>query len=250
MFCSEHLVTPLLIGKSLKVSFFNPFRRARVERDEGKIVIQVKWGRERFNIPIPSPSITPLSTLLATLSSQTSLPLDQLKLIYKGAVLKDPSLTISSYGIEDGSTLVLVGKGGPVPNAPPSSSSAAKPNGVGVKKNKQPETDQESVLVSWISNLVESVLNPLIPSIATFISQTDPNATNKPKHIPSFETLQKEHARLSELLLKGLLDLDGVQIPQSDWTNARNERKLGVKKIQEQLNRVDAAWGERKRLVG
>ncbi|WVW82966.1 hypothetical protein I302_104982 [Kwoniella bestiolae CBS 10118] len=233
------------------MSFFNPFRRARVERDEGKILIQVKWGRERFNIPIPSPSLTPLSTLLATLSSQTSLPLDQLKLIYKGAVLKDSSLTISSYGIEDGSTLVLVGKGGPVPSAPPSSSGpSSKPNGIVSKKNKQPETDQEPVLVSWISNLVESVLNPLIPSIATFISQTDPNATNKPKHIPSFEVLQKEHARLSELLLKGLLDLDGVQISQSDWVNARNERKAGVKKIQGQLNKVDEAWGERKRLVG
>ncbi|WWC89914.1 uncharacterized protein L201_004843 [Kwoniella dendrophila CBS 6074] len=246
---------PLLLGKSIKVSFFNPFRRARVERDEGKIVIQVKWGRERFNIPIPIPALTPLSTLLATLSAQTSLPLDQLKLIYKGAVLKDSSLTISSYGIEDGSTLVLIGKGGDVPSAPSTSTStnsskASSSNNIIPKKNKQPETDQESVLVSWISNLVENLLNPLIPSIYTFISQTDPNATNKPKHIPSFEILQKEHARLSELLLKALLDLDNIQITNSNWTEARQRRKLGVKKIQNELNKVDEAWGERKRLGG
>ncbi|WRT67232.1 uncharacterized protein IL334_004198 [Kwoniella shivajii] len=252
----DTFLLPFLLGKSLKVSFFNPFRRAQVERDQGKIVVQVKWGRERFNIPIPSPSLTPLSTLLATLSAQTSLPLDQLKLIYKGAVLKDSSLTISSYGIDDGSTLVLVGKGGDIPSAPPGSSStpsntstAGAGAGVIKKKNKQPETDNESVLVEWISSLVNSIINPLIPSIATFISQTSPKSTNRPAHIPSFDILQKEHARLSELLLKGLLDLDGIHI-QSGWNDARLKRKEGVKLIQGELNKVDEAWGERKKLGG
>nr|XP_018263740.1 uncharacterized protein I303_03613 [Kwoniella dejecticola CBS 10117]OBR85898.1 hypothetical protein I303_03613 [Kwoniella dejecticola CBS 10117] len=211
-------------------------------------------GNDRFNIPIPSPSLTPLSTLLATLSSQTGLPLDQLKLIYKGAVLKDPSLTLSSYGIDDGSTLVLIGKGGDVP-APTSTSNSTstKPNGVGVpikKKVVQPETDQESVLVEWINHLVDNLLQPLIPSILTFISQTHPNATNRPKVIPKFEVLQKEHARLSETLLKALLDLDGVNINNSEWNDARQARKMGVKQIQGELNRVDEAWGERKRIGG
>jgi hypothetical protein len=186
---------------------------------------------------------------LATLSNQTSLPLDQLKLIYKGAVLKDPSLTIASYGIIEGSTLVLVGKGGEIPGSATSSSTAnsseSKP-GVS-KKNKQPQTDSESVLVEWINSLVTGLLDPLQPSIRTFISYTDPKATNRPAQIPGFEVLQREHARLSEMLLRGLLDLDGVDI-QSGWAEARLARKEGVKKVQGELTRVDESWGERKKL--
>jgi hypothetical protein len=56
-----------------------------------------------------------------------------------------------------------------------------------------------------------------------------------------------EHARLSELLLRVLLDLDNVEIP-SEWTHARAERKAGVKAVQERLTKVDDAWGDRKKL--
>jgi hypothetical protein len=199
---------------------------------------------DRFNIPIPKPSLTPLSTLLATLSTQTGLPADQLKLIYKGAVLKDQSLTLTSYGIKDEATLVLVGKGGEAPGGP---LKAALPTGPGAKKNKQPDTSTESVLVEWIHNLVSGLLGPLQPSIVTFISHTDPKATNRPAQTPAFEALQREHARLSEILLRGLLDLDGVEI-QNGWAEARKERKEGVRRVQGELTRVDEAWGERKKL--
>jgi hypothetical protein len=116
------------------------------------------------------------------------------------------------------------------------------------KKNKQPDTDNEQVLVDWIRNLVNGVINPLEASIVTFVHQASPSATNKPRVPQSFEQLQREHARLSELLLKGLLDMDGVEIP-SGWTEARAERKNGVKRLQGELTRVDDAWGNRKRLA-
>lgn len=204
----------------------------------------------RFNIPIPKPSITPLSTLLATLSQHTSLPLDQLKLIFKGAVLKDASLTISSYGITEGSTLVLVGKGGDVPSAPASAPKATS-NATGPirGKAKQPNTDTESVLTDWVAALVRNTLDPLQAAIATFVSYTSPKATNRPKQIPGFEVLQREHARLSEILLRGLLDLDSVEV-QSGWTDARKERKEGVRRVQAELTKIDEAWGERKKLGG
>ncbi|KAK8869708.1 hypothetical protein IAR55_000276 [Kwoniella newhampshirensis] len=253
---STTVIPTFLLVKSLTLSFFNPFRRAQAENASGQINIQVKWGRERFNIPIPNPSITPLSTLLQTLSTQTSLPVNSLKLIYKGAVLKDPLLTLSSYGITDGSILVLIGKDGDIPSAAQTSSSSSSSNATGggggaggqiKKKPKQPDTQTESVLVDWIRTLVSSMIDPFIPSIATFVSYTSPKATNRPAHIPPFETLQKEHAKLSEMLLKALLELDGVQIP-SGWSDARQERKNGVKRIQGELNKVDEAWGERKRI--
>lgn len=215
--------------------------------------IQLDANHNRFNIPIPRPSATPLSQLLTTLSSQTSLPLDQLKLVYKGAVLKDPLLTLSSYGIKDGSTLVLIGQSGNPPSGPgssstPTSSSASTaPASSAPKKKKQPETTSEPVLVEYITSLVSNLLDPLRPSVATFISQADPRSTNKPAHIPKFDALQKEHARLSEMLLRGLLDLDGVEI-QSGWTEARKERKEGVRVVQQMLNKIDEVWGERKKL--
>lgn len=168
--------------------------------------------------------------------------MNQLKLIYKGAVLKDPILTVASYGIADGAQLALVGKEGEAPAPAPSPAPQ-----VVKKKNKQPETDTESVLTDWIRNLVNGVVQPLEASIATFVSQVSPHVKNKPAHIPPFEKLQKEHARLSELLLRGLLDMDGIEIP-SQWTEARKERKEGVRKLQGEINKVDDAWGERKRL--
>ena len=157
-------------------------------------------------------------------------------------------MTISSYGITDGSTLVLVGKEGDVPKSapkPPTSNNAGPIRG----KIKQPDTDSEQVLTDWIKNLVKNTLEPLQAAIVTFISYTSPSATNRPAHIPQFDVLQKEHARLSEILLRCLLDLDNVEI-QSGWTEARKERKEGVKRIQTELTRVDEAWGERKKLGG
>nr|ODN95099.1 hypothetical protein L204_04446 [Cryptococcus depauperatus CBS 7855] len=238
---------PLLLSKTFIVSFLNPFRRAQAEEARGAITVLVKWGPERFNVPIPQPSMTPLSTLLATLSNQTGIPVDSLKLIYKGAVLKDVSLTISAYGITEGATLVLVGKAG---DAPGPSLSAPQATAAPLKKKpKQPETNQESILVDWIRSLVVSLLDPLLPSVAMFVSNTSPHARNRPARIPAFEVLQKEHARLSEMLLKALLELDGVDIPGS-WAEARKERKEGVRRIQGELNKVDESWGERKRLGG
>jgi hypothetical protein len=40
-------VSPLLVARALKVSFFNPFRRAQAENASGQIIVQVKWNRER-----------------------------------------------------------------------------------------------------------------------------------------------------------------------------------------------------------
>ena len=247
---------------TIAMSFFNPFRRAQKENESGQITISVKWGKDRFNIPIPNPSLTPLSTLVATLSTQTSIPASQLKLIFNGAVLKDQSLTVSSYGIKDGSTLALVGKEGQPPSGPSGSKGAAgAAGGAGEPapapttnatgpirgKAKPPVTDNEQVLTDWVRQLIQSTLDPLRPSIVTFISNTNPNATNRPARVPTFEVLQKEHARISETLLRLLLDLDSVET-QPGWAEARAVRKEGVKTVQAELQKVDAAWGEKKKL--
>lgn len=169
-----------------------------------------------------------------------------MKLIYKGAQMRDKSLTLSAYGVTDGSLITVVGSNESVPSAP-SATPTPPPQQPVKKKNKQPETDNEQVLTDWIHNYVAGVVDPLEAAVHTFVSQTSPKATNRPKHIPPFDALQKEHARLSEMLLRGLIDMDGVEIP-SAWTNARAERKAGVKRIQGDINKIDEAWGDRKLL--
>lgn len=241
----ESITTALLHKSTSFESIPIPVTPPSPEPSSLQLGLQISKLTTRYNIPIPSPSTTPLSQLRATLSAQTSIPITQLKLVHKGAVLKDYTLTLSSYGITDGSQLVMIGKEGDIPSAPP----APRPQVV-KKKNKQPETDTESVLVDWIRSLVNSTLDPLQASIATFLSYTrvakEGEQLNQPRQIPKFDILQKEHARLSELLLRGLLDLDGVEIP-GEWQDARKERKEGVRRVQGELTKVDDAWTEKKK---
>lgn len=66
-------VTPLLILNALRMSFFNPFRRAQKEAETGQIVIQVKWGREKWVSPLVFPISSPSdSTPLKKRANQPS----------------------------------------------------------------------------------------------------------------------------------------------------------------------------------
>jgi hypothetical protein len=55
--------------------------------------------------------------------------------------------------------------------------------------------------------------------------------------------LAKERLRLSELLLQSLLRLDAITT-DSEWEEARKERKAGVKEVQTLLDRIDGRTGE------
>lgn len=64
---------------------------------------------------------------------------------------------------------------------------------------------------------------------------------------PTYEKLQMAHARLSELLLQGLLRLDGIDIP-NEYSEARKERKEAIRSVQCRLDEVDRVWSEVKRV--
>jgi len=55
---------------------------------------------------------------------------------------------------------------------------------------------------------------------------------------------RKEHNRLGELLLQSLLRLDAI-VPDTQWEDARRERKDAVREVQALLDRLDAAWAAR-----
>ena len=56
--------------------------------------------------------------------------------------------------------------------------------------------------------------------------------------------LAQEHVRLGELLLQSLLRLDAINA-EGEWEEARKERKLAVKEVQNLLDRLDSGWRQR-----
>jgi hypothetical protein len=177
--------------------------------------INVKWGRERLQIPLPPPD-TKLSVLRQTLSEHTHLSPNAFKLIYAGAVMKDDNAPLSAYNMRSGGTLLLLDS---TPAAsPPAAAAAAKP----------PKTEASTIEI--IRAELASVRTTLEPGVDAFL------------RTPTGDT---EHRRLGELLLQALLRLDAITI-DSTWLDARRERKGAVRAVQDVLDRLDNGWREAK----
>jgi hypothetical protein len=58
---------------------------------------------------------------------------------------------------------------------------------------------------------------------------------------PLTQAQETEHLRLGELLLQSLLRLDAVAT-ESEWADARTERKGAVREVQGLLDRLDNTW--------
>ncbi|KAF8637998.1 hypothetical protein AX16_010630 [Volvariella volvacea WC 439] len=181
----------------------------------------VKWGRERLSFDLPSFDI-PLGDLRSHIAQYIQLGPHDFKLIHKGALLKDDSVPLSSYHIQNNSTIVLVGSKRDEPQAP---IPAAAP----------PQNSQQSTISTIQSELaaVRKQLTPAVESFLVAIAQGPPSQTH-----------HKEHTRLGELLLQSLLRLDAI-VPETQWEDARRERKTAVKEVQSLLDRLDAAWAAR-----
>ena len=187
----------------------------------------VKWNKERFVRCIRIPSYLTLSqrftfnvSLDARLGDLRQLiteetHLDAFKLIYKGAVLKDDKQPLSSYHLRHTSTITLL----PLNTAPPPPSAVQK-------------TEQSSI--SIIQQELSAIHQSLVPSLTVFLESLSTEGA-------SSSSMQKEHARLGELLLQSLLRLDAIS-SDGDWEDARRERKAAVKEVQALLDKLDDAW--------
>ncbi|KAI9456535.1 hypothetical protein BJY52DRAFT_1224209 [Lactarius psammicola] len=182
-------------------------------QDNKTMSINVKWGRERLQIPLPSPD-TKLSVLRQTLSEHTRLPPHGFKLIYAGAVMKDDNAPLSAYNMRSGGTLLLLDS---TPAASPPAAAAA---------SKLPKTEASTIEI--IRAELAAVRSTLEPGVDAFL------------RTPTVDT---EHTRLGELLLQALLRLDAITI-DSTWLEARRERKGAVRAVQGVLDRLDNGWRE------
>ena len=95
-------------------------RRARVVDPFAlaMVKVNVKWGKEKF--PDVEIDVTaPVELLKAQLFALTSVPVDRQKIMgVKGGTLKDDA-DLSTLGIKEGMTLMLMGSAEAVPEAPP-----------------------------------------------------------------------------------------------------------------------------------
>ncbi|THV02407.1 hypothetical protein K435DRAFT_653468 [Dendrothele bispora CBS 962.96] len=170
--------------------------------------LTVKWGKERLSLQPQDPA-SPLSDLRQTVAEWTHLPPDSFKLIHAGALMKDDSAPLSAYHIRPNSTIAVL------------ASAVMEPS---LHKSEQST-------ISNIHDQLNLLRSTLVPPLEVF------------KQEPQSD---KEHARLSELLLQSLLRLDAVST-DPEWDHARKERKAGVKEVQSYLDQLDAAWRNRKK---
>ncbi|EPQ31220.1 uncharacterized protein PFL1_01406 [Pseudozyma flocculosa PF-1] len=251
--------------------------------------VEVVWGRERMQIVLPKLT-TPvtLGHLKQEISSITSIPYEQVKLIHSGLILKDDRSALAAYGIREGSRLILVGTAGGARSEGDkvgAKAPALGPLSVGeqkarAKKQKEADTSEEGLMARIDEALAESRTN-LFPEVELFersvkaLPASVEGADGSPAPIPDAAAeaaapgatptshgadagatneggsaklmtpaeIANSHRKTSEMLLRQLLALDGVQV-NSDTTRAA--RKQGVRDVQSHLDRLDAAWSEAK----
>ncbi|KAJ4001560.1 hypothetical protein F5050DRAFT_1803089 [Lentinula boryana] len=197
--------------------------------------LNIKWGKERVSFEIEDPLI-PLRVLKNFISEWSHLPLESIKLIHSGAVLKDENAPLSSFRFRPNATIQVVGSADSIP--PP-------PHGGPTQKS-------ETSTISQIQEQLTSIRSSLVPSLEKFLqtlhitSNPQPTATVPPNSSTQFPPIQKEYARLSEMLLQSLLSLDAITVDR-EWEQARQERKIAVKEVQGYLDQLDDTWNSRVR---
>ncbi|KAK7053431.1 hypothetical protein VNI00_004057 [Paramarasmius palmivorus] len=161
-------------------------------------------GGDRKVLSNPLPPETPLRDLRKIVADWTGH--ENFKLIHKGALMKDETAPLSAYNIRPNSTIAVIG-------GPAATSSISR---------------SEQNTLSNINDELSTVRSTLVPDLHSF--------TTSPT--------EKEHLRLSELLLQSLLRLDAIT-PDPTWESARRDRKAAVKEVQTYIDQLDDAWRSR-----
>lgn len=95
------------------------------------------------------------------------------------------------------------------------------------KAQAEKAAETESGLVERITETKQSAVGPFLPKFES-VEQT-----------PPADRKEQDLLILSEGLLQAMLKLDGIDIPSSEWTEARKCRKESIKMVQSYLDRVD-----------
>ncbi|KAL1724061.1 hypothetical protein EV715DRAFT_245698 [Schizophyllum commune] len=191
-------------------------------------MVHVKWGREKLSFQLPDPS-TRLGDIRQSIAEYTHLPPNAFKLVHSGVVMKDDNAPISAYHLKPNSTIAVIGTADAPPSAPAQQ----------VKPTPAPPRSEQSTINQIQSEMqnVRSSLGRDLENLLGSLPQYHTAGDNK-------AFMDREHLRLGELLLQSLLRLDGINA-ESEWQDARRERKEGVREVQGLLDRLDGAWQNR-----
>lgn len=260
-------------------------------------------GSPRYQVALPrvQPRVL-LGHLRQEIATVFSIPVQRVKILFHGMVLKDDRVSLQEYGMDTGSRVTLVvneperghqrgpsqgyagaqqapmqqapvqqqqqgppqaAQGAPtqvpgqsVPHAAPGFTAAGTEHAPDAPAHQapahqappEPQLSPEEKHLQQIDEVAQHVRASLLPELEQFeqsiaalpqakpgqqsATPQDPNAV-PPARIPITQR------KISELLLRELLKLDGVPI---DSDVIRTARKSTVKEIQALLDRTDAAW--------
>lgn len=236
----------------------------------------------RIKVHLPKkPQPVTLADLKEELAAITSVPYEAMAVFTTTQMMHDDAAPLSSYSLQDGDIITLVGQpskrprtsSSPPPFLPqvirPTAEFEAQQAAAAGRKAAEADTSEEGLsrridgaqrvaqvdLAPEVEQLERSIaliqtegLDSLIarqdvPPTATNL--TGPNAVETTKGILNAHQIVLEQKKLSELLLRQLLSLDNIQV---ETQALRIKRKAAVKQVQLMLDRVDAAWTQAKSL--
>ncbi|CDS02996.1 hypothetical protein LRAMOSA00398 [Lichtheimia ramosa] len=186
--------------------------------------IQVKWQSRRFNVEFDDSELETATVhdLKDKCQKITNIEPSRMKLLAYGAVMKNDSLSLNTYGIRSGSKVILMA----TPATDKVDSTSAK--------------SQEDQVLSRIQAATSKLTETIVPDIDAY--------EQKVKNYMSGASQVKDHKEqkklvdygtwLNEQLMHILFDFDGI-LCDSSFERARQERKSGVHQCQALLERVD-----------
>ncbi|KAI8904170.1 hypothetical protein DFJ77DRAFT_480862 [Powellomyces hirtus] len=249
----------------------------------------VNWKGQRFDVPFNEDvqraakagdksthgwaKRATLGDLLNKCAQGSKVPKENIKLLHGGALMKDLTAPLSSYGIRTGSKIMMIGDNASAPVQPPQPqpTKRSRPEQTNAKSSRpfsqpqphshsshthhnhhhptpspppsahppQEDGDPEEVLIATIDSHLSHVAETALPLVHDYCAQAASYIDTATSESTPSKQLRDLHAKAAEVLLQRLLKLDGVMCePHMD--RARAKRKEAVKYIQGQLDKIDA----------
>lgn len=238
--------------------------------------------RLRVTLP-PSDPARPhtLATLKAHIAQQTSIPPEQVKLVYHGLVLKDDSASLRSYNVRSGSRLMLIGTSGGVSGDRPGAAGAGQGDAEGnpfadavraaagerakaaqgtqaqqpraltkgeilAEERRRKEEDRtESGVTARIDEVMHTVKVEIEPKLMEFEAAVGVGggaAAAAPT--PATTTTTRPQLEQSQRLLNELLSRSLLNLDAIPTVSegTRLRRKEAVRTVQSLIDRLDRSW--------
>ncbi|KAI9003913.1 hypothetical protein DFJ74DRAFT_694115 [Hyaloraphidium curvatum] len=232
---------------------------------EAPATFTVQYDRRKLTVNMPLDR--PLAALRDLLAKETGLPPERQKLFCSGVVMADDGASLRRY-IRPGSRLMLIATGPKDAPAPPPKDSARNgANGAGVGRHgpghqrhhghKQPaagspsSTREEESIRQLDAALAQAkqqylpMLDGLSAAAKAFAADQTlppPRELKLPPHVTMRSHLLDMYGRVTEGLMKVLLEIDNVQLEDGE-EEARAKRRQAVKLVQDFLDRADSIKG-------